>query len=102
MAEVRLKGKKYINTVVSHDGGVRGEVYDKAVDIGLKAESLLASHRKTGAASIDTEHGTVDSYVTLSDSAAMHIEFGHWYTNGYGEPKYVPGLYILTRSAGLA
>lgn len=102
MARVRLIGDKAMNTIISHQDGVRDAVHDEAEEMGNKAEVLLAGHRRTGAASIEVEQGAVDSYVTLDDEAAMHIEFGHWYTNGYGEPQYVPGLYIITRASGLA
>ena len=103
MAQVRLKGKKYINTVVSHEKGVKDSVHDEAVMIGARAEARLnmAKHR-TGAAQIKVEQGRVDSYVVLDDEAAMSIEFGHWLTY-FGEetPRFIPGLYVLTGAAGL-
>lgn len=104
MAKVRLKGKKYINTVVSHEDGTRDAVHDEAVEIGGRAEMRLnMAKNRTGASEINVEQGRVDSYVTLEDPAAMHIEFGHWLTY-YGQEtaRYVPGLYVLTGAAGLA
>lgn len=104
MAKVRLKGKKYINTVVSHEDSTKDAVYDKATMIAAKAEVRLnmAKHR-TGASQIKLERGRVDSYVTLADPAAMKIEFGHWLVYyGQSTPVYIPGLYVLTGAAGLA
>ena len=102
MARVRLKGKKYINRVVSHDGKTRAEVYDTAEEIAVKAEALLAPHRNDGSHRIETSHGATDSYVSLTGPAAASVEFGHWLVY-YGEPteKFIQGLYILHRAAGL-
>ena len=102
MATVRLKGKKFINRTVSHEEGVEASVYEEAVAIGARAEARLnAAKNRTGASQIKVEKGRVDSYVTLVDPAAMHIEFGHWLTY-YGEEtgRYIPGLYVLHGAAG--
>jgi hypothetical protein len=104
MAKVRLKGKKFINKVVSHEEGVKAAVFDQATAIAARAEARLnmAKHR-TGASQIKLEQGRVDSYVTLDDPAAMQIEFGHWLVYyGHETPVYIPGLYVLTGAAGLA
>ena len=103
MAKVRLKGKKYINTVVSHEKSTKDAVHDKATMIGALAEARLdmAKHR-TGDAQIKVKQGRVDSYVILDDPAAMQIEFGHWLVAwGHETDRYIPGLYVLHGAAGL-
>jgi hypothetical protein len=104
MAKVRLKGKKFINTVVSHQEGTKAAVYDEAVEIGGRAEMRLnMAKNRTGASQIKVERGDVDSYVVLDDPAAMQIEFGHWLVYyGHETPVYIPGLYVLHGAAGLA
>src|SRR5690606_39502186 len=78
------------------------EVYDTAEEIAVKAEALLAPHRNDGSHRIETSHGATDSYVSLVGPAAASVEFGHWLVY-YGEPtqKFIQGLYILHRAAGL-
>lgn len=101
MAKVQIIGQKAMNMILKDKDGVQDAVHDKAEEIGQRAELRLSGHRRTGAANVLVKRGDVDSYVILDDDAAMSIEFGHWYTNGNGEPKYVPGLYIITGAAGL-
>lgn len=102
MAKVQIIGQKAMNIILKDKDGVQDAVYDEAKKIGQKAELRLSSHRRTGEANVLVKRGDVDSYVILDDPAAMSIEFGHWYVNGNGEDKYVPGLYIITGAAGLA
>lgn len=101
---VRLKSNRAINKIVSHEVGVRDAVHQEAVSIAGRAERNLAPHHKTGRAHIEVGQGKVDSFVSLVDPAAISIEFGHFMDNGEIEAEitYVPGLYVLTRAAGLA
>lgn len=77
--------------------GVGGEIYWRAKD-------LLAAHRDTGNAEIEiNEPDTYDHWgvnIWLVDPAALSIEFGHFVFN-QGFPRFVAGLYILHRAAGL-
>lgn len=102
---VRLIGERSMNRIVSHLENVKAEVDSEARKIGTKARARLASHRKTGQAKVTVSHGEVDSFVNLEDPAALSIEFGHFVKGRFGdedgEPKYVPGLYIVTGAAGL-
>ncbi|GAB4584404.1 DUF5403 family protein [Nocardia sp. IFM 10818] len=100
---VRLIGEKAMNQVISHLDGVKGAAAAEANEIGSRAESRLAGHRRSGRAKVTVTHGDVDSFVNLEDPAAMSIEFGHMVKGKYEteEPKYVPGLYIITGAAGL-
>lgn len=102
MAKVRLIGQRAMNRVISHQEGVKAAVYAEAKAIAGKASMRLErAKNRTGDAQVIVKRGDVDSYVILDDPAALSIEFGHWYVNGNGDPKYVPGLYIITGAAGL-
>lgn len=100
---VRLINDKAMNRVVSRLPEVHYEVVDAALDVGVKAEAKLASHKKTGRAEVTVTEGDVDAFVNLDDPAAMSIEFGHFVKGKFegDEPKYVGGLYIITGAAGL-
>lgn len=95
--------EKRINYIVSRENTVQAALAALASQIAGRARANLASHRQTGAAHITVTHGRVDSYVNLVDPAAVSIEFGHFVGGKYAgdTPKYVPGLYILSRAAGL-
>ncbi|WP_231951406.1 DUF5403 family protein [Nocardia terpenica] len=97
-------GQKAMNQVVSHVDGVKDAIGDEAKEIGSRAEARLAGHRRSGRAQVTVTNGDVDSFVNLEDPAALSIEFGHMVKGKYEteEPKYVPGLYIITGAAGLA
>lgn len=102
---VELIGPTAMNIVISHQDGVLGAVRTKAAEISDIARGNLASHRYSGNAKITVSHGDVDSFVNLVDPAAASIEFGHWVKGKYknpDHPKFVPGLYIITRASGLA
>lgn len=103
MSDVKLIGWTAMNRVISHEEGVKAAVHQRAATIAGKAEAKLLRHRDTGAAKVTVTKGDVDSFVNLEDKAALSIEFGHWVRGKYEthEPKYVPGLYILTGAAGL-
>lgn len=75
---IDLMNEKQLNKKISHLPGVRGAVYDVGREIGQIAEGRLAPHRKTGAAHIQVSRGTVDTFVSLVDEAALSIEFGHY------------------------
>lgn len=75
---IDLLPEKQMNKKISHLPGVRGAVYDHGKQIGMIAEARLAPHRKTGAAHIQVSRGTVDTFVSLVDEAALSIEFGHF------------------------
>lgn len=96
---MRLIGDKAMNRKVSHLGGVRLEVRQEAEQRGSRARANLSAHRRTGRASVDVEHGDVDSFIVLRDQSvqsAMSIEFGHSWKG-----KHVRGLYIISGAAGL-
>lgn len=102
---VRLIGQKAMNHVVSHIDGVVLSVTKEAMEIHGRAESRLAGHRETGNAEVTLTQGDTDSFVNLEDPAALSIEFGHYVGGKFknaAQPKYVPGLYIITGAAGLA
>lgn len=95
--KITLKSDKQVNRIVSHLPGVRQAVYDKADEIGTRAESRLAGHRRTGRSSIEVEYTRINGLVSLVDPEnAMAIEFGHARGN-----TNVEGLYIITGAAGL-
>jgi len=75
---IDLMPEKQLNKKISHLPGVRGAVYSVGQEIGLIANARLAPHRKTGAAHIEVSRGTVDTFVSLVDEAALSIEFGHY------------------------
>jgi hypothetical protein len=103
--KVRLKGKKFINTVVSHTDEVQGEVKRATEWIESRADAILQAHRDNSDAqhhSISSSMGDTDGYVTMSGPAPMSLEFGHMLVY-FGKPthKYIQGLHILYRAAGL-
>jgi hypothetical protein len=84
--------------------GVRDAVRGEAGEVYWRAKSNLANHRDTGNADIEIdEPSTYDHWgvnVWLVDPAALSIEFGHFVHNKEF-PRFVAGLYIITRAAGL-
>jgi hypothetical protein len=84
--------------------GVRDAVRGEAGEIYWKAKANLEAHRDEGEAKIEID--TPSSYdhwgvnVSLVDPAALSIEFGHFVHNKEF-PRFVAGLYILSRAAGL-
>lgn len=93
--------------------GVRDAVREVGGEIYFKAEGRLAAHRQTGNARIeisDTEYypnwGVTISMIDEKAAdqggpGALAIEFGHFVRTRSGFPRYVEGLHILTRAAGL-
>lgn len=83
---------------------VRDAVRGEAGEVYWKASANLEANRETGAASIEIdEPDTYDHWgvnIWLVDEAALSIEFGHFVFNR-GFPKFVAGLYILSRAAGI-
>ena len=92
-----------VNAYIAHLEGVVGAVYAEGGNIKGKAESLLASHRDTGAAHIELDRDDIDTLVSLVDEAALSIEYGREAgTDRTGRPKgAMAGLHILGRAAGL-
>lgn len=104
MAKVDLISQKQMNRTISHLPGVNGSVRQQAQKIGAKAEARLNAHHTPARESeITITHGNVDSFVNLDDpDNALAIEFGHvLYVNGKRTGRYIPGLYIISRAAGL-
>lgn len=95
-----------MHRIVSHKHTVKSSVHDKAEEVGGAAKSKLADHHKTGDHKVSVTRGEVDSFVNLSGTAPLSVEFGHWYRSepdesGMYKIKYVKGLYIITGAAGL-
>jgi hypothetical protein len=93
------------NSTVAHLPECRDACSDKAKQVGGVAEGRLAAHHDTGNASVSVTQGDVDSFVNLDDPAAASIEFGHWVGGKFEDPdnpKFVPGLYIITGAAGMS
>lgn len=101
---VTLIGRKPINKIVSADDKVQRAVGRNARLIKGRAEALLAGHRQTGEHQIemqknyDEDYGYLDYEISLVGEAALSVEFGHIH-NFSG--RWVNGLYIITRAAGL-
>lgn len=85
------------NKTVAHLPGVIAAVYAKAQEGGVTARAILASHRHTGASSIEVTQGDVDSFVSLVDPNAISIEFGRVGTMGRGTSQ---GVFAVTRAFG--
>lgn len=103
--KVKLKGKKFINTVVSGTDEVQNKVKIETEVIASKAMFNLARHWDNSDAEhhwIDTSYGSRDGYVSLIGPAPMSLEFGHMLVF-FGKPtaQYIQGLHILYRAAGL-
>ena len=103
MAKVKLIGEKAMNTVVSHHSEVQASITAETEEAVSRGTARLASHRDTGNAEVNSTYGETDGFVNLDDAAAMSIEFGHFVKGKYerDEPKFVPGLYIISEATGL-
>lgn len=90
-----------VNAYIAHMSGVTGAVMDEGRAIESRAKSDLASHRVTGAASIEIERQDTDAIVSLVDEAAISIEYGREsYTRDDGvKVGAMQGLHILARAA---
>jgi hypothetical protein len=105
MGRVNMRSQAFIVEEVAKLPGVRDAVREVGGEIYFRAEANLAGHRDTGAAHI--EISDTDYYdhwgvtVSLIDEAALAIEFGHYVRMGNGFPRYVPGLKILRKAAGI-
>jgi hypothetical protein len=104
--DIDLISDEAMNHVISKLEVVNMAVWEETEKIGARARGNLAGHRETGEARIEvTFEGGTDGLVSLVDVAAESIEWGHWFT-GFGWanpafPRFVAGLYIITRAAGL-
>jgi len=85
------------NEIVAHLDGVIAAVYATAQQGAARARAILASHRHTGASSIEVSQGDVDSYISLVDPAAISIEFGRVGTMGRGTSQ---GVFAITKAFG--
>lgn len=105
MAGVDLYSEKTLNEMIAKMPGVRDAVREHAGEVYFKASDRLARHRETGEAQVEIDtpseydHWGVNVY--LVDPAALSIEFGHFVRTANGFPRFVPGLYILHKAAGL-
>ena len=105
MPGVDLISNKTMVKVIAKIPGVRDAVREQAGEVYFKATDLLSAHRRTGQSEIQID--TPDTYDTwgvnvyLVDEAALSIEFGHFVMMANGFPRYVAGLYILHKAAGL-
>ena len=93
--------RKSVNKIVANLPGVKISVYNNAVTIGDKAFADLRRHYYRGESSIEIEQLKTDTIVNLVDPWASSIEFGHWSVSDT-DVKWVRGLYIITRAAGIA
>jgi len=100
MAKVDLIGRKAMNTVISHEEGVKAVVYQHAAEIYSKASAKLEMHREDYVAYVDITRGEVDTTVGLNDQAALSIEFGHYLgSRSLGTTRrYIPGLDLFQGS----
>lgn len=102
--KVILKPDKWMVEHIATIPEVRDAVREEAGEIYWKAVAILARHRDTGAAHIEID--TPNSYphwginIWLVDEAALSIEFGH-FTKKHGFPRYVGGLHVLRKAAGV-
>lgn len=105
MAGVDLISNKTMVKVIAKMPGVRDAVREHAGEVYFRATDLLSAHRDTGNAQIEIDTpSTYDTWgvnVYLVDPAALSIEFGHFVMMSSGFPRYVAGLYILHKAAGL-
>lgn len=105
MAKVRVY--RNVSETVAHLPGVQAAVDAQGAEIASKAESLLAAHRRTGAAHIEADYSGIDATVSLVDNTAQSsgalpavaIEYGH---RDKRSGKFVEGIYVITRAAGFA
>lgn len=102
MAEVykAVRGQKITKFIARE---ARPAVESAVLEIGTRAEGLLAEHHHSGDAYIDVGMGRIDGYVILNDErgqlAAMSIEYGRQ-PNEHGRGG-MAGLFILHRAAHL-
>src|SRR5690606_30450470 len=105
MASIEPDLDHEINRTVSHLPGVRASLRSEADKIEVKAQANLEAHRDVTNATdhtITSEQDCVGALVRLEGSPPGSVEWGLWYTgNRGGEPKYVPGLYIITKASGI-
>jgi len=86
------------NSTVAHLTGVIAAVHEAAVEGGAAAEAILRSHFETGASQIEVTQGSVDSFVSLVDDAAVSIEFGRTGARGKGTSQ---GVFAVTGAFGI-
>jgi hypothetical protein len=112
------RGKKSVESTVSHLPKVKDAVYHKATQMALEAAASLATHRRKGRAHINVTAAPpreLDCWVELldddpggkdhvgkgntADRSAMSIEFGWTQTHAFGKRLATPvrheGLHIL-------
>lgn len=109
MADVygRISGMK-LEKFIAVEPGVHGALEDAALEVGARAEAILAEHHHDGDAEILVEElNEVDMAVVLSDErgqlAALSIEFGRdpYETKDGKQVGGMEGLFILHQAAKL-
>ena len=105
-SRVNMISNKSMVKVIAKLPGVRDAVREQAGEIYFKAEAGLAGHRQTGNAHIEIDtpsgydHWGINIYLVDPDGNALAIEFGHFVHNK-NFPRFVAGLYVLHKAAGL-
>ena len=91
------------DAVVAHMAGVKAAVREEGTAVAGRARGLLASHHRTGDASIRVKRQDTDVVVEMVDAggSAVAIELSGIRTKGRKKPQVIRGLFILTRAAGL-
>ena len=92
--------RNQMNRIIANLPGVKTSVYNRAVVIANKARADLRSHYYEGESRIEVERHKTDVIVNLVDPWASSIEFGHWSVSETNV-KWVRGLYIISRAAGI-
>lgn len=97
---------KVMVEVIAKIEGVRDAVREEAGEVFWRATANLAGHRDTGNSSVEIDtpgtysHWGLNIYLVDPAGNALAIEFGHFVHNALF-PRYVAGLYVLTKAAGL-
>jgi hypothetical protein len=86
------------NSIVAHLPGVVNAVHDAAQDGARGATSILRAHFHEGRSRIEVTRGSVDSWVSLVDPAAVSIEFGRTGARGRGSSQ---GVFAVTGGFGI-
>lgn len=91
-----------LDAKVAHLQDVRKAVVDASKEIERKAKAILeAAPNRTGASRIVRTSGTLDRFVSLIDTNAGSIEYGHLQgPRGTPGRKWIDGLFVIHRAAG--
>lgn len=99
---VTISDTKRLRGVNAHMPQVQAAIDAKTLEIGLAAEALFAPHDHPGGHRIEVDKASTDGFVSLVGPIPLAVEFGH-YAGPRDKPdrKFVKGLHILSRAAGL-